>query len=238
MHSTTALDDYPALLRAFREAGYSCAFFPEWEGNARTLLLRHDVDFDVAAALELAHLEHAQGMVATYFFLLSSDSYNPFTRDNRERIREIRALGHRVSLHFDPAGYDDFEDGLRQEAGSFERQLGGPVEIISLHRPGARFLAYDAPIGGIPHTYQTRYFRDIAYYSDSGGSFRHGHPLDSGAFREGRSLQLLIHPVWWTYPGDRPQDILRAHYASRKAELRAHYARHCAPFQDIADELD
>ena len=39
--------------------------------------------------------------------------------------------------------------------------------------------------------------KKIAYFADSGGSFRYGSPLKSKAFQESKNIQLCIHPVWW-----------------------------------------
>ena len=237
MHSTTKLDDYPALLRGFRDAGYAAVGFTDLGAATGQLLLRHDVDFDVAAALRMAEWEYAAGMSATYFFLVSSDSYNPYSHDNLARIRRIQALGHTVSIHFDPPLYSDPDAGLAAEKSVFERLLDTTVNVVSIHRPSPEYLQHDATIAGCPHTYMKRYCSDIAYLSDSTGTFRFGHPFDSAAFADGRSLQLLIHPIWWTYAGATPQDKLRAFYHQRTHDLREHYALNCKPFLEIRHDL-
>ena len=95
------------------------------------------------------------------------------------------------------------------------------MRIISLHRPAPELLGYDRPLGGRAHAYEPRFFRGIAYCSDSRGTFRHGHPLDHPAVAAGQALQLLIHPIWWSsLPGSDVTGRLEGYLAARLAALR------------------
>jgi len=51
------LAHYRELIEAARSGGYGFAFFDR-DPQARTLLLRHDVDLSLEAALRMAELEH------------------------------------------------------------------------------------------------------------------------------------------------------------------------------------
>src|SRR4029079_3004178 len=68
------LAHYRELLQAAKAGGYRFAFFdrpPErW-----TVLLRHDVDLSLDAALATAELEAEAGAVATYFLMTRSEFY-------------------------------------------------------------------------------------------------------------------------------------------------------------------
>jgi ribosomal protein S18 acetylase RimI-like enzyme len=75
--------------------------------------------------------------------------------------------------------------------------IEAPVRIVSFHRPHPDHLGGDDLIAGRPHTYMDRFTRGTGYCSDSRGEWRHGHPLEHAAVREGRALQLLTHAVWW-----------------------------------------
>ena len=48
------------------------------------------------------------------------------------------------------------------------------------------------------NTYESKFFKEIGYCSDSRGGWHHGSPLDHAALGEGRALQLLTHAIWWT----------------------------------------
>ena len=41
--------------------------------NKRTIIIRHDVDFDLSKALEMAKFENANNVISTYYLLISSD---------------------------------------------------------------------------------------------------------------------------------------------------------------------
>ena len=69
------LDHYRELLDAAKAGGYRFAFF-EGEPREGDVILRHDVDLSLDAALRMAELEAEAGAAATYFLMTSSVFYN------------------------------------------------------------------------------------------------------------------------------------------------------------------
>lgn len=230
------LEAYEELLKSFQEKGYRCVGFneaPQPEGN---LLLRHDIDFDVELALEMAAVENQLGITATYFFMISSDSYNLLSKANSERIARLIEDGHTVSLHFDPTIYDDYTAGFRREREIFENTFGVEINCLSIHRPLTDFLDNDAPFDGVAHTYQPRYFSDIAYFADSRGSFRYGHPLKSQAFSDLKTIHLLIHPVWWVTDAERAVPILNDYLERHIRNFQSHMGDNCLPYREFLEK--
>ena len=211
----TYLGDYRELLQGFLDQGYSFRLFGEQQREKGEVILRHDIDFDTHMALKTAQIETDMGIQATYFFLLRSNFYNIFSATDFDQVIAIRELGHKISIHFDPLIYQNFHQGLAQEIELFEGLFKEKVEIISLHRPNDFFKSYDAPIHGVEHTYQSKYFKEIKYISDSTGVFRFGHPFDSEEFAQGKSIHLLLHPIWWIMQGVSNLDKLRKYYEQR-----------------------
>ncbi len=224
---------YRDFIAAFLERGYRFCFFSELSEPFHQVVLRHDVDFDTRFALRLATEEKELGIRSSFFFLLRSPMYNVLQPQHYENIQCIRDMGHVVSLHFDPSIYRDFERGLKMEVEMFERLFQTKIEIVSLHRPSPFFQQFDAPIAGIEHTYQSRYFRDVKYLSDSTGVWRYGHPFDTPEFAEGRSIHLLIHPIWWVVGGETNLDKLRKYYRQRVDALKADFSENCLPFRQL-----
>ena len=77
--------------------------------DKRTLFLRHDIDHDPFAALEMAKVEASFGIKANYYFLTNDTSiFHYEDPDRREKaltaIAEVEALGHEVALHYDCIG--------------------------------------------------------------------------------------------------------------------------------------
>ena len=50
--------------------------------DIRSICLRHDIDFSVKDAYKIALIEKDMGIKANYFFMLSSNTYNPLSNEN------------------------------------------------------------------------------------------------------------------------------------------------------------
>ncbi|MCC6459895.1 MAG: hypothetical protein IT260_05475 [Saprospiraceae bacterium] len=224
-------------MKTILEHGYQSCFFRELSSPKKQLLLRHDIDFDTEFALQSALIESRLGIKATYFFLLRSNLYNVLAPKDYENICLIREMGHHISIHFDPSLYEDFHKGLQQEVQIFRDLFREDVDIISLHRPNTFFQEFDAPIFGIEHTYQSKYFRDIKYCSDSTGVWRFGHPFDSPEFSHQKTLHLLTHPIWWMLDGDSNLDKIARYYDDRVKALKSEFSNNCIPFRKIDENL-
>lgn len=228
---------YHDLLMTFKNKGYVFVFFDELNTTHGQLVMRHDIDFDTSLALQLANVEHELGIKATYFFLLRSELYNAFADTDYRNILAIKALGHKISIHFDPTLYEDFHRGLEHEVKAFNTMFDEEVKIISLHRPSEFFQKFDGPILNIEHTYQSKYFHDVKYFSDSTGAWRFGHPAMSEEFAEKKSLHVLVHPIWWTVDGADNLEKLKNYFASRVKQLNRLFYINCIPFRDILDHV-
>jgi hypothetical protein len=231
------IESYESLLRSFLSSGYKFIHFTQSPPAGRQLVMRHDIDFDIEAAHQIAEIEKKLGVVSSFFFMMCSDSYNILSQSNRSNVLKIAEMGHIVSIHFDPTIYADFQLGFRQEKAIFESTFGCLVSAISLHRPNDFFQNYNETIEKCCHTYMNKYFKDIYYVSDSGGEFRYGHPLDSSAFKSGEPMQVLTHPIWWISNGQTPQDKLSHYFQVKKQQLKTHYSANCKPFRDVAETL-
>lgn len=228
---------YQHFLQAFKDQGYQFCKFSELNEPKKQIALRHDIDFDTNFALQSALIETEMGIQSTYFFLLRSNFYNIFSPQDYENISLIREMGHTISVHFDPSIYEDFHEGLKKEVMLFREFFREEVSIISLHRPNAFFQEFDAPIFGIEHTYQSKYFRNVKYISDSTGVWRFGHPFDTPEFAQQKSIHLLIHPIWWMLEGSTNLDKLQLYYAQRINSLKTDFSNNCIPFRKINESL-
>jgi hypothetical protein len=236
----TSTHNYAEFLDHVIASGYAIRSFADTtRAEGPYVALRHDVDFDCELALRTARTESEMSVTSTYFFLISSESYNVAAARNRKCIEEICELGHEISIHFDPVVYDDFVKGFDCERLFFEKLFDVDVKIISIHRPTPFFLEYDQPISGVDHTYQSKYVEGLKYFSDSTGVWRHGHPANSQEFAERKNLHILIHPIWWTVSekDDINTEKIRSHYLRRVEQVKKHYADNCKPFSDIYDSV-
>lgn len=183
-------------------------FSIDWsESDSNTILLRHDIDFSVEDALKIAALESSLNVKSTFFFMLSSNMYNLMSKANRNLVKEIYEMGHKISLHFDPTVYSDL-DPFVDEKNFFERAFDTTVDIVSIHRPGIFLQENNRDLFGIRHTYQDHYFNDMAYISDSGGKSVDEKISNYLSQENLPGLQLLLHPIWWTRESGSPTETL------------------------------
>ena len=177
------LDHYRELLAAAKSGGYRFAFFnrPPAAGD---LLLRHDVDLSLDAALALAELEAEAGATATYFLMTRSVFYNLASPEGEHALARLRQLGHRVGLH----------------AVHPERDLDERFDpVVAWHNPDPEFMR--EPLDRAVNAMQAPYFDPDHYRSDSNQHWRSGCPHEDLAAGRFEWLQLLTHPEIWAYPG-------------------------------------
>ena len=101
--------EYERLLDDFLAAGYRTMDYPSAAALQRFdepwLLIRHDIDFCVQTARDMALVEAQRSMVATYFLMVRTPFYNLLNPETSKAVREILAAGHKIGLHFDRMTY-------------------------------------------------------------------------------------------------------------------------------------
>jgi hypothetical protein len=193
------LAHYRELLQAARTGGYRFAFFDR-DPEPGDLLLRHDVDLSLEAAVELAELEAEEGASATYFLMTQSIFYNLASSPGERALERIRVLGHRVGLH---AVWPRAELDERFDA------------VVAWHNPDPPYMR--APIDGAVNVMEERF--SSSYRSDSNQRWRSGCPHAELAERTFPWLQLLTHPEIWAYPGETMRETMLAMLDAQR-ELR------------------
>jgi hypothetical protein len=186
------LTHYRELLDAARTGGYRFAHFDE-PPRRGDLMLRHDVDLSLDAALRMAQLEAEAGATATYFLMTESVFYNLASSEGVAAIGTLRGLGHRVGLHavYPNAILDERFD-----------------PVVAWHNPDPEYMT--RPVDGAVNVMQEGFFDPPTYRSDSNQRWRSGCPhseLRAGGFPW---LQLLVHPEIWAYPGSTMGATMRA----------------------------
>ena len=200
--------DIETFISSFENVGYKFESVASGAGQVlnpyKTIYLRHDVDFSLAAAVRLGHILRRLGITSCFFLMITSPLYSLFARVGGKAIQELIDLGHDLQLHFDPSIYDedDLERKLFFELETMKNLTGQEQKLFSFHRPSKNVLRSPDCLFGIEHTYMSKWMQEIAYFSDSRGEFRFGHPAASSEFKRAASMQLLLHPEWWCCSGE------------------------------------
>ena len=182
---------------------FSFSSYSDFKDQNDYLLLRHDIDFSVKKALEMARAENAVGVKATYLFDIHSPFYNPLEEVEIERILDIKSLGHDIGIHFDHNPYkikceDDLVRHLGFQVRLFNHYFGIEPSVFSFHNPDLVTSRFDeVSYCGLVNTYSNFFKNSVPYCSDSGGVWRHQNIIDFIHDSKLRSAQILVHPIWW-----------------------------------------
>ena len=201
-----SLAHYRELLRAAKDGGYRFAGFDR-APEPRDLLLRHDVDLSLDAALSMAEIEAEEDATATYLLMTRSVFYNLASSEGERALARLRELGHRVGHHaaWPHVDLDDRFD-----------------PVVAWHNPDPEYMQADT--AGAVNVMQPPFFDPEHYRSDSNQRWRHGCPHDQLARGDFEWLQLLVHPEIWAYDGatmrESMESFLDADRAARLELLR------------------
>jgi hypothetical protein len=174
MHDFTP-DALYQLLSSLKTAGYTITSVADYLRNPSpvTVILRHDIDARKANALQCARMEKSIGTCGTYYFRMTSSSYDEAI------ISEISNLGHEIGYHYEDlaATHGDVNKAI----GVFEQNLAKlrrlvPIETICMH--GSPLSKYDNRLlwgkynyreyGLIGEPYLDIDFKEVMYLTDTG----------------------------------------------------------------------
>jgi len=189
---------YRDLVEHIRACGRTICPFRDVPESGSFVILRHDVDYSVIKAREMAELERRLGVRSTYFVLLTSPYYNLLALDHLSAARDIAAMGHEIGFHYDTDAFAALDHDAQcrkviELARFLAAEVGAPVTSIAQHNPSETAVRLRVP--GYVDAYGDRFFREMAYLSDSRRLF--GTPDLRAFFQEHARSQLLIHPLWW-----------------------------------------
>lgn len=164
------------------------------------LILRHDVDASLEAALEMAKIENSLDTRSTYFVLFSHKLYNLLEKDNLATLKEISKLSHEIGLHYNVEVYEsygqDLKKTLKNEIKLLERLLN--MRVFSIARHNVSITEGEDPfrdIKGYINAYDPELCRN--YVSDSCRAW-YLEDLSQLLNSNYKKVQLLIHPILWT----------------------------------------
>lgn len=168
----------------------------------RTIFFRHDVDISLERAVEMAEREQKLNLMpTTYFILLSSSFYNPFSKDGRRNIDRIINMGHTIGLHYDLSLVNNDEQAQAKyilwQRSLLEAEFDIEVTLCSVHKPNkngpvTRELGALLQIAGINDVNIT--MPHYKYISDSGMNWREDY---HEIVKQYKKIHLNAHPVWY-----------------------------------------
>ena len=179
-------------------------------------VLRHDIEFSIDRALEMARIEHEDLNVhSTYTVQLRNNTYNALSEKNIEAIQEIESMGHYIGLHQNPPEMNDDElvDYILKDIETLEHYYGFEVDRFAFHRCGSNpgILEKYVKVPGKINCYSEDFFHyfsgekpeelRVHYLADSNHQWKYGHPLHIDYYDLPQKMQLLTHPYSWSEEG-------------------------------------
>lgn len=205
-----SLRHYQEILSLLKKRGYKFCFFSDnVDKNAKTIYLRHDIDFSPEKAPILARIENQNNVRATYFIRLGSPLYNIFDPTYFKIIKEISDLGHQIGLHLERDTYGSGELTKEEIEKTISLQLQILREyfdiksIVSFHQ-AARFKPniLNQKFESFTSTYEPKFFTESKYLADSNGIWIEDcicKWLTSESCPS--NLHALTHPACWDRKG-------------------------------------
>lgn len=168
--------------------------------NFKTCFLRHDCDHNLIAAKSLSEIENKLGVKSTYFLRLDAPFYNLFCSEQQNLVNQIINKGHLIGLHYT---YDYKKsqrwnnETIKSYLDYLKKKFKKITTVISFHQPNNDILL-NKRIFKYNHTYEKKVFGNFTYRSDSNLRMIKDGCVSKYFKIESQTLQLLIHPEWWT----------------------------------------
>lgn len=242
-------DDYREIIAIIQESGRAKTY-PEAMGSDDFIIMRHDVEYSVERSYALSCVESDMGFCSTWFFQITNNTYNPFSRTTKGLIYRMKEAGHTIGLHYALDGETDMERVREQipvHLRIMSEMLGFKVDQFSIHRPPREALAADFKYPGIYNAYQDEFFTfadevsestklEVKYMSDANHIWRYGYP-DRDNILGHKKVQILTHPFAWCREGydnhDNYVSLLREKYAETVKSVNDE----CKDFKEYLEEF-
>ncbi len=242
-----SFEDYRKILSIIKQTGLQ-ADYKEAINRDEFIIMRHDVEYSVERAYDLAKVEESMDFTSTFFFQWTNNSYNILSKRNMEMVKDMHERGHSIGLHFALNGMTDMEQIRKQivkEMGMLSEMFGFTVDIFSVHRPSKDVLRENIKLPGILNAYQDDFFSfaenvtdetpvAVKYMSDANHIWRYGYP-DENNILSHKKVQILTHPFAWTKAGYDNFDNYKTLVQEKTIEMIESIDGECKDFIEYKD---
>ena len=242
-----SFNDYKEIIRIIKSTDRYMDYHKALTSD-KFILMRHDVEYSVERAYELAKVESSMDFTSTFFFQWTNNSYNILSRKNKDLIKDMHERGHTIGLHFALNGMTDMEQIRKQIAKEMEilnSMFEFKIDTFSIHRPSKDVLRENIKLPGIINAYQDEFFTfaenvtentpvSVKYLSDANHIWRYGYP-DEKNILENDKVQILTHPFAWCKQGYDNFDNYKSLIKEKYIELVNSVDNECKDFGEYKD---
>lgn len=242
-----SFNDYREIIQIIKDTGRVTDYKSALHAD-KFAIMRHDVEYSVERAYELARVESSMDFTSTYFFQWTNNSYNILSRKNKDLIKDIHERGHNIGLHFALNGMTDMEQiraQILKEIRILNELFGFTIDTFSIHRPSKDVLRENIKLPGIINAYQDEFFTfgenitetsevAVKYLSDANHIWRYGYPNEKNIVTYDK-VQILTHPFAWCKEGYDNFNNYKALVNEKYVELIDSIDRECKDFGEYRD---
>jgi len=242
-----SFEDYKNIIRIIKSTDRYMDYHKALTSD-KFILMRHDVEYSVERAYELAKVESSMDFTSTFFFQWTNNSYNILSRKNKDLIKDMHERGHTIGLHFALNGMTDMEQIRKQivkEIDILNSMFEFKIDTFSIHRPSKDVLRENIKLPGIINAYQDEFFTfaenvtentpvSVKYLSDANHIWRYGYP-DEKNILENDKVQILTHPFAWCKKGYDNFDNYKSLIKEKYVELVNSVDNECKDFGEYKD---
>jgi hypothetical protein len=242
-----SFEDYREIIRIIKSTGRQCSY-QKAINRDKFVIMRHDVEYSVSRAYQLARVEESMDFVSTYFFQWTNNSYNILSRKNMDMIKDMHERGHHIGLHFALNGMTDMQqirNRIKMEMNILSEMFDFEITEFSIHRPSKDVLRENIKLEGILNAYQDDFFTfaenvtedtpvKVKYMSDANHIWRYGYP-DEDNITKYDKVQILTHPFAWCKEGYNNFNNYRALVQEKYVELVDSIDNECKDFGEYRD---
>ena len=242
-----SFNDYKEIIRIIKSTDRYMDYHKALTSD-KFILMRHDVEYSVERAYELAKVESSMDFTSTFFFQWTNNSYNILSRKNKDLIKDMHERGHTIGLHFALNGMTDMEQIRKQIAKEMEilnSMFEFKIDTFSIHRPSKDVLRENIKLPGIINAYQDEFFTfaenvtedtpvSVKYLSDANHIWRYGYPAEKNIL-ENDKVQILTHPFAWCKQGYDNFDNYKSLIKEKYIELVNSVDNECKDFGEYKD---
>lgn len=242
-------DEYKTIIHLI-QTSHKAENFDTARYKSQFIIMRHDVEFSVSRAYQLALLEAKESFYSTYFFQLTNNAYNLLSLQNRQMINEIAQLGHHVGLHFHLNGLTDLSiicSEIQKQIHILNEMFPFTINSFSIHRPTQAILKANLKFPNLINAYEDDFFSfvenmqlevpTICYLSDARHQWNYGLFPSLELFKHYNKIQILTHPYSWTPQGFDNLNNFRTLLAEKSTEYIETINSECKHFKEIQNEL-
>ena len=241
---------YRQILLLIKSYGTQIVLGRDIQKHDEFIIIRHDVEFSPERAYQLSLVETEEDVCSNYFFQITNNTYNVFSKRNMKYIKEMQRNGHEIGLHIQLNGLteeNDIIEAIQREMNVMETMLGMKIRTFSIHRPTPDVLRKNIKFDHVINAYQDDYFTfaeneadlnkvEVKYISDARHQWNYGRP-DERIFNQYKKVQVLMHPYSWTENGYDNLHNFESMIGERNNELIESIDQECRHFKEVKGTL-